>query len=141
MGTIRVTRDGVVTTSSWDSTPLGSPLATGLLPSVVRSSVDAQEALGGHRAVTSLGLYVYPDTIETTYGITIGAINAGQNGIVVRKGRLKESSWNWIPDLPIFVVNAGILTQTPPLTDPIRQVAWAISPTVIHVHFGPTIYQ
>ena len=141
MGTLIKTVEGVTTISSWDSRPVDTPLVAGLLPGVVRSSVDAQEPLGGHRVVTSTGFLVNQETIEETYGITVGATNAGQNGIVVRKGVLEESSWNWTPDLPLFVVDGGILTQTPPLTGPIRQVAWAITPTMINVHFGPIIYQ
>lgn len=141
MGTLLALRDGLMVVSNWDSHPENKPLVPGLIPSVVRSSVDAQAPLGGHRAITSVGLHVTQETLELLYGITVGAANTGQNVIVVRKGKLEEDSWNWIPNAPIFSVTDGILTQNLPSSGPIRQVAWAITPILINVHFGPTIYQ
>lgn len=83
-------------------------------------SLIAGAALGGHRAVRSLaGAVVYADCetladASLVLGITQGAAGEGAPVQVQTMGLMTEPSWSWVPDLPVFVGLAGVLTQTPP---------------------------
>lgn len=83
-------------------------------------SLIAGAALGGHRAVRSLaGVAIYADCetvadASLVLGITQGAASEGAPVQVQTMGLMTEPSWSWVPDLPVFVGLAGVLTQTPP---------------------------
>lgn len=102
-------------------------------------SFVASAALGGHRAVRmEAGDLVYADKDEVAdanlvLGVTQGASSAGAEATVQTWGLMEESSWTWTPDLPIFVSNAGVLTQTPPSTGFSLIIAVAVSATSIYL--------
>lgn len=105
------------------------------------TSVVAQEVLGGHRAVTVDGRHAGPEDADRLAGVSLGAGAVGATVDVVVKGLVEEGSWSWIPDQPIFIGPAGVLTQIPSTTGPIRRIAWALSATAINVDIMPPVLQ
>jgi hypothetical protein len=82
--------------------------------------LPAPTPIGGHRVVrrTSGGIE-YADASEISHinsiiGLTISAIGSGFSGQVITLGDIEESSWNWAPDLPLFLGLNGLLTQVVP---------------------------
>ena len=101
------------------------------------SSVVAQAALGGHRAVT---VGCRASDADKFAGIShAGAI--GEPVDVVVRGLMEEGSWNWTPAAPVFIGAAGVLTQTPSTTGLVRRIAWAVSATMINVDIMPPVMQ
>lgn len=107
-------------------------------PSGNQVTVTAQEALGGHRAVTADGYHATPSLLDKLAGISTGAASLGDTANLQRSGLMTEPSWTWTPDAPVFVGAAGVLTQTPP-SGTARRIAWAISATEINVDLFPII--
>lgn len=105
------------------------------------TSVIAQEALGGHRAVTVDGFHADPEDADRLAGVSLGAGALGATVDIAVKGLVEEGSWSWIPEQPIFVGPAGVLTQSPSTTGPIRRIAWAVSATAINVDIMPPVLQ
>lgn len=105
------------------------------------SSVVAQAALGGHRAVTVDGLHAEPSDADKFAGISSHAGAIGEPVDVVVRGLMEEGSWNWTPAAPIFIGAAGVLTQTPSTTGLVRRIAWAVSATMINVDVMPPVMQ
>lgn len=58
-------------------------------------------------------------------GIVIGAVSSGATAKLQIYGPLVGSGWSWTPDLPIYLSTSGNLTQTPPLTGILQQLAVA----------------
>jgi hypothetical protein len=89
-------------------------------------TVVAGEPLGGHRVVVLLSGHAYhadplnEEHRDAVVGITVGAISLGATGQVRLIGEITESSWSWVPGLPIFVGTMGVPTQ---VFDPAR--AWS----------------
>jgi len=107
-------------------------------PAANQVTVTAQEALGGHRAVTADGFHATPALLDKLAGISTGAASIGETATLQRSGLMAEPSWTWTPDAPVFVTAAGVLTQTPP-SGTARRVAWAISATEINIDLFPII--
>lgn len=107
-------------------------------PSGAQVTVTAQEALGGHRAITADGFHATPSLLDKLAGISTGAASIGETAVLQRSGLMVEPTWTWTPDAPVFVGAAGVLTQTPP-SGVARRVAWAISATEINVDLFPII--
>lgn len=105
------------------------------------TSVVAQEALGGHRAVTADGFLAGPEDADRFGGITLHAGATGETVDVAVKGLIEESSWSWTPDQPIFIGALGVLTQTPSTSGLVRRIAWAMSATTINVDIMPPVVQ
>jgi len=81
----------------------------------------ATQATGGHRLVRTdgLGNIVYANcddqpSIQNVLGMTQNAANIGDVLSVVRLGEVEESSWNWTPELPVYLGLDGVPTQTLP---------------------------
>ena len=80
--------------------------------------------LGGHRVVVpeAFGLDVFPryasnaDILHAhkVLGVTISASAANEPVFIIRNGDVTEPSWNWVPNLPVYLGDNGLLTQTPP---------------------------
>ncbi len=98
----------------------------------------AQSNLSGHRAVrlNADGKFEYAaltvDSVFETCGITVGAISQNQTGVARSVGVIDEGSWAWQTGA-IFLAADGILTQTPPTSGYLLEVARAISATKILV--------
>jgi hypothetical protein len=68
-------------------------------------------------------------------GMTIGAVISGNIGIQTG-GSLEEPSWNWIIDVPIWLADNGLMTQTPPISGFSLIVGFPVSSTNIFIHIG-----
>lgn len=116
-----------------------SALQKDIAASSVTVSFVASAPLGGHRVVRMLaGDLVYADKDSAPddnmiLGITTKAVGAGVSVPVQTMGLMEESSWSWTPDLPIFLSNAGLMTQVAPSTGFIIIVGKAVSATEIYI--------
>jgi len=103
----------------------------------------AGAALGGHRVVVRrAGVVEYADRTNAAHlglvvGITRGAVGSGETTEVQVYGPMREASWTWTADLPIFVGTNGTLTQTPPTSGFSQQVAVAKNATDIFIDLQP----
>jgi hypothetical protein len=104
----------------------------------------AGQNLSGHRAVAIVNnLAVYgsntnPAQLGCIRGITIGATVTGETATIQVYGPMVEPSFDWIPG-PIFVAVNGALTQSPPGTGWLQQIAVADSATRIFIDIQPPI--
>jgi hypothetical protein len=110
----------------------------------VRSLVAAA-ALGGHRAVYAAGGGTVDHAssanaahLGKVVGITIGAATMGALAEVATSGEMTEPSFTFVPG-PVYFNSSGVLTQTPPVTGFLQQVAVAVSATKIIVGLGMPI--
>jgi hypothetical protein len=66
-------------------------------------------------------------------GVTMGAAVLGAPTTVRYAGELTEPTWNWIPNLPLFLGESGSLTQVAPTAPAVVSLVlgYAITPTQI----------
>lgn len=110
-------------------------------PGGVTTTKVSGQVLGGHRVVilANDGFLYYASSFTENHcnkvlGITTGAVTTGANTEVQVTDVMEELSWNWTPDLPIFLGDAGMLTQNEADTGVfILQVATALSATKIYI--------
>lgn len=101
--------------------------------------VEAGEILNGHRIVAvidNLAVLADKDNEDHLFkirGITLGAVALGATALVQIDGPLEFNGWNWTPELPIYLGNSGVLTQTLPTSGYLIQVAVADTPTRIFI--------
>jgi len=100
----------------------------------------AGAALNGHRAIAVVGGFaIHADQSIPTHwhnvaGLSIGAFIEGALAVIQVEGPITEASWNWIPDLPIFVATDGLLTQTAPTSGAVIQIGTADTDKQISLH-------
>jgi hypothetical protein len=96
----------------------------------------ADRPLGGHRLIFADGAggLDYADCTATdalqVLGMTLHAVAAGDEVGVRRTGAITESSWRWIPGLPVYLGRAGVPTQSLP--------AEAVISLVVGIPLTPT---
>lgn len=104
-------------------------------------------AIGGHRVVVqdadgtvSYADHTTPEHADMALGLTIEAADAGAGIQILVGGETVEPSWAWDVTRPIYLGATGLLTQTPPTTGFLQQVAiplaadrlyWLPQPAVI----------
>lgn len=122
--------------------PQGPPGPSGPMQIVRSAAAD----VGGHRMVrlNSDGNAVYADCetladASAVLGMTIGAVGQGDDATIQTEGELIEPTWNWDPDLPIFLGTSGQLTQSPPTTGFILCVAVPTGTDRVFIRIGPPI--
>lgn len=82
--------------------------------------LPAPTPIGGYRVVRRIsGGIEYADAsilghLNSVIGLTTSAIGSGFSGQVITLGDIEESSWNWTPNLPLFLGLNGLLTQVVP---------------------------
>lgn len=81
-----------------------------------------------------------PAEVEAVFGITTQAGSPGDQVLVITGGEYAESTWNWTPGAPLYLGENGFLTETPPNTGVLLQVAVAVSATNIVFKPSPPIY-
>jgi hypothetical protein len=110
--------------------PAGPPGAGGYVER------EAGEALGGHRVARiggdGLARYASPAEADGIAGITVGAAGPGAMAQIVATGELVENGWAWSPG-PIYLADAGTLSQTPPSSGAIVQIGTALGPHAMFV--------
>jgi hypothetical protein len=104
----------------------------------------ASGALSGHRLVspTVTGAVEYADpttTVGRPVWLTLTAAIDGDTTTVLALGVADEPSWDWTPQQPIYLAANGTLTQTPPVTGVLLEVAVATAPTSIFFDPKPPI--
>ena len=86
--------------------------------------------IGGHRVVIqeAAGTVSYADHTDPAHadmalGLTIEAADAGDEIQILVGGETIEPSWAWDVTRPIYLGANGLMTQTPPTTGFLQQVA------------------
>lgn len=110
---------------------IGPPLPQG-------TTMTASANVGGHRALMfdGQGGVLHADPSDPLYafaGISAEATSAGNALSVIETGRIVDGAWNWTPAAELFVAAGGNLTETPPSSGVLQQVAVAINATSILV--------
>lgn len=109
-------------------------------------SVNAQSNVIAGSVVTidPSGIYnpnlAVPADVTAIIGIASTSANAGNPVTVMTAGQITESGWAWSQGPIYCAATGGALTQTPPATGALVQVAIAISPTTIAVGIQPAIF-
>lgn len=86
--------------------------------------------------VNESGQLAYADAATVSHafrlvGLLPSAVVLGESIAVLTDGLISDSGWNWTLGSPIFVGSNGTLTQTPPETGFLQQVAVPVSATQI----------
>lgn len=105
-------------------------------------------ALGGHRIVRSSGVdgVTYADSRtaigDNVIGMTLGAAAVGAPVNVLNNAPVEEPSWNWFPDMPLYLGHDGLITQVPDVgaDDFTLCVGFALSPTTAMIRVETPIY-
>jgi hypothetical protein len=100
--------------------------------------LETDIAIGGHRIVkvTPTGCD-YADSSDMNHigrviGMSLSAYSQGLTADIYTHGDVEEFSWNWNLG-PIYLATNGLMTQTPPTTGFVQQVATALSPTKLFI--------
>jgi hypothetical protein len=127
---------GGITNGDWVETSLSTS------PAGYASYVAAHN-LSGHKIVATneFGLIYYADNTDMTcansvVGMTSGAIMEGETGPVRTHGSLDHEGWSWIPQMPIFVVGEGGISQIPPIEGFSLCVGFAMSETRVFINIS-----
>lgn len=108
----------------------------GIPGSAVPVNRVAGETLSGHRAVrltNGVAYYASADDLDhigQTVGITTAAALVGETASIQTGNEMTYSGWTWA-DGPIWLGLNGQLTQTPPSSGVLQQVATATSSTTL----------
>lgn len=105
--------------------------------------IRAQWPVSGHRMVTDGAEYVsHSNSFDANrvLGMSLNAAAAGDVVTVAVLGYVSETTWNLIPDLPVYLGEDGYITQTPPESGFLLVVGVAISPTSLYVDVGEPIF-
>lgn len=129
-----------------------SPPSTSELDSDVQSLVgcDMQADAAGVNAYRLVHNSINPDQVGEAdmtdptkmpiFGIVVVAIMPLARGQVVKRGKVENPAWNWIPNKPLFAGINGNLQQTLPVApNTVHKVGWAITPTKIYFELGSHI--
>lgn len=127
------------------------PLAKAALCDALACEAEEYAALAGvnlaaHRLVVldATEYFIYADNslldhAHKLFGMTVGAVTAGNEVLVRRTGAFVDGAWNWTLNQPIFVGANGNLTQVPPVAGFSLIVGFPESPTKIMLDFGVPI--
>ena len=110
-------------------------------PGGVTTTKVSGQPLGGQRVVilANDGFLYYASSFTENHcnkvlGITTAAFTSGANTTIQLMDVMEESSWNWTPDLPIFLGDNGLLTQNEDATGIfILQIGVALTATKIYI--------
>jgi hypothetical protein len=123
--------------------PLIVPLPEGDVAKL--KTLPAGEVLSALRIVSrSAGQYFAANpmsdaSIFAIAGLTTSASIIGAPTTPINNAEYEDQSWSWVAGRPIFLGNAGILTQTPPNTGWLQVVARPLSPTAISIEIEEPI--
>lgn len=114
-------------------------------------SLVSNNTLGGQRFlyVNSLGTLSYAsndlaDSANSILGFSTQSVVPGGSVSLINNQEVTESSWSWVPNLPIYLAQNGLFTQTPPSqsTGALFSliVAFPVSATKIFIRLGSPIF-
>lgn len=112
-----------------------NPIGTATTANKILSpSYPASMTLSALRVVTldSSNEWIYADRdtsdhVSAALGLLESAVIPGNGATPVLQGKATDSSWNWNKALPIWLGSSGALTQSPPSSGFLRQVATVIN--------------
>jgi hypothetical protein len=110
------------------------------------SPIVASANLSALRIITtnSEGQLIYADSQSSqpspAIGILLAAVMAGNSIRVLTSGIVSDAAWNWVVNQPLFLGIDGTLTQTPPETGVLLQVATPITPQQINFEIQEPIF-
>ena len=86
--------------------------------------------------VNESGQLAYADSATAAHafrvvGLLPSAVSSGESIAVLIDGLIADATWNWTIGSPIFIGANGVLTQSPPETGFLQQVATPITATQI----------
>jgi hypothetical protein len=119
--------------------------ALGAPGSNVVLAMTAGETLGGQRVVRTSGataMYANSSTqahAQAVIGITTGAATSGAAVTVQSEGQMTDPSFSFTAGLPVYLNGNGTMSNTPPSSGFILQVAVAISATTIAINIKQPI--
>ena len=123
--------------------PVGPPGAGGDATILTRPTAAA---IGGHRVViqeadgtVSYADHTDPAHADMALGLTIEAADAGAEIQILVGGETIEPSWTWDVTRPIYLGATGLLTQTPPTTGFLQQVAIPLAADRIYWQPQPAV--
>lgn len=111
----------------------------------VTSDYNSGVTLSGHRMVIlEDGLAYYADCTILSHahrvvGMTTGASIEGNSVTILPFGIIEESSWNWELNIPIWLQENGLISQSPPLTGFCLVIGTPINPTSLFLHIREPI--
>jgi hypothetical protein len=118
-------------------------------PTLARVAISYRSAvvepIAGHRVLSTVnGNPVLADFMDTqlansVLGLSLNAAAIGQRLAIATYGEITEVSWNWVPNLPIFLAGDGLMTQTAPTLGALLRVAYAQTAKTIFFNPGPVI--
>lgn len=74
------------------------------------------------------------------FGIVAVAIVPLATGQVIKRGKVENPAWNWLPNKPLFAGLNGNLQQNLPIApNTAQKVGWAITPTQIYFELSLSI--
>lgn len=131
----------VVSGEPW-TPPAPPPIAGDVLYS---AEYPAAATLSALRVVAvDAGALVYADSANPDHafkvlGLLSAAVSSGSKAQAITEGAWTDPSWNWDPSIPIWLGANGTLTQTPPESGFLLQVATASSPQTIEFEIQEVI--
>jgi hypothetical protein len=125
----------------------GLPGEAGLPGTSSSTSLIASEALNGQRVVIADGVNGarYADAANINHfaaviGITTAAAAQNSPVFVQSSNFFSESSWNWLPNLEVFLSINGFMTQNPPTALAfLQKIGYAVTPTKIWIELSDPI--
>lgn len=72
-------------------------------------------------------------------GVSIAPATVGSETRVKQHGFLDNVNWSWVPNIAIFALDNGVLTQTPPISGTLSIIGFAVSGQKIFIRPEPTI--
>lgn len=125
----------VVEGEPWQPSPTPAPETT---TGQYSDPIAASASLSALRVVivNESGLLAYADSATPAHafrvvGLLASAVSSGESVAVLIDGLIADSGWNWTIGSPIFIGANGVLTQTPPESGFLQQVATPITATQI----------
>lgn len=138
------TVNDVIIQSPGPQGPQGQDGASGSVSRILRT-FTAGEDLSGHVLVTrqtdgtvTLASQDQPSEVNASFWMTTGSALSGSPVEVLILGDFSEPSWSWSVG-PIYLGLSGAMTQVPPSSGFLVQVAYATGPNDISFVQGPSI--
>lgn len=80
-------------------------------------------------------------TSYTVIGMTLNAVNAGEQPNILFEGPYIDSGWSWnmASDVSLFLGANGLITQTPPTSGYLLRVGFATSSQSIFLHLSEPV--
>lgn len=92
-------------------------------------TLTASMDIGGHRGVSvdhdGMAAYADKGSSPDCIGISTGAAEADAALVVQTAGEMSEPGWSWAPGAPVYLGDAGVMTQTAPTTGHLVQIGVA----------------